>query len=89
MCNSETGDIAWCNENNSEWIFAFFEKKNKNPFLFKKNKKQEFLFSKKQKTTVHHACSPTPISKSPLISSYQVVDAPFNLTLLASAYMST
>ena len=39
LCNSENGDIAWCNENNSQWGFVFFYKKNKNLFLLKKNKK--------------------------------------------------
>ena len=36
LCNSENGDIACCNINNSEWGFFFF--KNKNRFLLKKQK---------------------------------------------------
>jgi len=24
-----SGDIAWCNKNNSEWVFVFFSKKKK------------------------------------------------------------
>ena len=39
LCNSEIGDIAWCNVNNTEWGFcAFFN--NKNLFLFKKPKRR-------------------------------------------------
>jgi len=29
-CNSEIGDIAWCNKNNSEWEFCVFSKNTKN-----------------------------------------------------------
>jgi len=37
LCNSESGDIAGCNVNNTEWGFCFFFN-NKNLFLFKKQK---------------------------------------------------
>jgi len=37
--NSENGDIAWCNANNTEWGFYVFLN-NKNLFLFKTPKKR-------------------------------------------------
>ena len=45
LCNSENGDIAWCNKNNSECFFPFSLKKEqnlalkktKNPFFLEKN----------------------------------------------------
>jgi len=45
--NSENGDIAWCNANNTEWGFYVFLN-NKNLFLFKTPKKRV----KKQKAQV-------------------------------------
>ena len=44
LCNSENGDTAWCNKNNSQWGFCVFLKKNKNLFLFKKEKSPDGLF---------------------------------------------
>ena len=41
LCNSENGDIARCNKNNSEWGFCVFLRKNKIQFLFKKTKKAD------------------------------------------------
>jgi len=45
LCNSENGDIAWCNKNNLEWGFRVFWKSAK-AYFFKKNglKKQVFFF---------------------------------------------
>ena len=58
LCDSENGDIAWCNKNNSEWEFCVFLKKNKCLFFFKNTKKFAlkktknrwvvFFFEKKQ-----------------------------------------
>ena len=36
LCNSANDDIAWCNENNSEWGFCVFFVKN-TTCSFKKN----------------------------------------------------
>ena len=49
LCNSENGDIAWCNKNNSEWGFCVFFKKEQKPVSFKKTTKKFEL--KKQQTT--------------------------------------
>ena len=46
LCNSENGDIAWWNENNSNRVFACFFKERK-PVSFQKNKKNRM--KKKQK----------------------------------------
>jgi len=43
-CNSENGDFAWCNKNNSEWGFSvFLKKRTKSCFFIKKNKKTAFI----------------------------------------------
>ena len=34
LCNSENGDIAWCNKNNSEWAFCVFVEKRRKPVSF-------------------------------------------------------
>jgi len=47
MCNSENGNIAWCNENSPEWGFLFFLKKKKTVSV----KKKTFFFQNKTKKT--------------------------------------
>jgi len=49
MCNSENGNIAWCNENSPEWGFLFFLKKKKTVSVKKKN---VFFFKIKPKKQV-------------------------------------
>jgi len=43
LCNSENGDIAWCNKNNSEWGFSVFLEKRTKSCFFQKNQKNVFL----------------------------------------------
>jgi len=40
LCNSENGDIAWCNKNNSEGVFVFLKKRTKTCFFSKTSKKR-------------------------------------------------
>jgi len=48
LCEPQNGYIAWCNKNNSEYVFVFFfKKKNKNLFIFKKNNKNGWKKNKK------------------------------------------
>jgi len=37
LCNSENGDISWCNKNNWEWNFSDFLKKRTETCYLKKN----------------------------------------------------
>jgi len=77
LCDSENGDIAWCNKNNSEWGFSVFHrKKNETLFLFEKPPKKRFflnsqknrwvgLFQKRKRVFLNPAATP-PWSNFPL-----------------------
>jgi len=64
LCNSESGDIALCNKNNSEWGFCAFLKKEQKLVCFEKNKKMGFkktsgLFFLKKRFFLNPDCLPT------------------------------
>jgi len=42
LCNSENGDIAWCNKTNTEWGLSVLKKRTKTSFFLKKRKKTFF-----------------------------------------------
>ena len=48
LCNSENGDIAWCNTNNSEFFSVFLKTRTKSCFF----RKKRFFFQKKTKKRV-------------------------------------